>query len=205
MVWNTLFPAENIDPWSSGQSRNPRPVPIRTEAPYGCPLSSTWKAPSLHTMLAWSDSPMQESFGMLMSLQAPLPTVAPYSLSMVKLEASFPSATVVNLRIICESEPGAEGAALTGGPADETFRGRGRGWGTDGSKEVEMTTPTGQDDELEGWERQLLFIWRPKKVRRAVCSTPTHSGPLRFSDVTKEDEWSSAVEHNERGNAAPEK
>lgn len=118
VVWNTLFPAENMDPWSSGQSRNPRPVPMRTDAPYGCPWSSTWNAPPLHTMLAWSDSLMHESLGMLMSLQAPLPTVAPSSRRTAKLEAWLPSATVVNLRMISDREPGAAGAALTGGPAE---------------------------------------------------------------------------------------
>lgn len=118
VVWNTLFPAENMDPWSSGQSRSPLPVPIRTEAPYGWPWSSTWNAPPLHTMLAWSDSPMHESLGMLMSLHAPLPTVAPSSRRTAKLDAWLPSATVVNLRMISDREPGAAGAALAGGPAE---------------------------------------------------------------------------------------
>lgn len=119
VVWNTLFPAENMDPWSSGQSRSPRPVPMRTEAPYGCPRSSTWNAPPFHTMLACSDSLMHESLGMLMSLWGPLPTVAPpCSRRTAKLEASLPSATVVNLRMISGREPGAAGAAPTGGPAE---------------------------------------------------------------------------------------
>lgn len=51
-----------------------------------------------------------------MSLCVPRPTLAP-SLPTTNRGASFPSATVVNLRMIWDNDPGAFGAAPLGGPA----------------------------------------------------------------------------------------
>lgn len=54
-----------------------------------------------------------------MSLHEPLPIVAP-SVPTAKLGGSFPSVTVVNLRITCDKDTKAAEATLLGGAAGST-------------------------------------------------------------------------------------